>query len=281
MSDAILPETKACTKCHTTKPLSDYSPNKLGRFGVSPACKKCAGLASKMYAEKNRDAVLARKRARRSTPEGKAASREYNKKYAADHADDLRAKRVADYHATKDAKKESKATKDKVYRERKKSEISERRKKKLQSDPEHRARNTERARQWYAANKEAASVKGAEIYKANSEAIKKRVAEYQRANPDATRLLYRIKMNKRRARLREAGGSYTRQDVERIAGLQKWKCANCATSIKKLFHIDHREPVVLGGTNDPGNIELLCPKCNMAKSAKLPHVFAQENGRLI
>lgn len=231
------------------------------------------------------DAILtdaqARKKAYRASPRGKAVTAAYNKKYAEEHADELRAKRAADYHATKDSKKEAKAAADKAYRERKKGEISERRKMKLQSDPEHRARNTERARQWYADNKEAAAAKMAERYKANPDAIKKRVAEYQRANPDATRLLYRIKMNKRRARLREAGGSYTRQDVERIASLQKWKCANCSASIKKLFHIDHRVPVVLGGTNDPGNIELLCPKCNLAKSAKLPHVFAQENGRLL
>jgi 5-methylcytosine-specific restriction endonuclease McrA len=40
-------------------------------------------------------------------------------------------------------------------------------------------------------------------------------------------------------------------------------------------------PIIRGGSNDRGNIELLCPKCNQAKAAKLPHEFAQENGRLI
>lgn len=33
--------SKACSKCGNSKPLSDFSPSKLGRLGVSSQCKPC------------------------------------------------------------------------------------------------------------------------------------------------------------------------------------------------------------------------------------------------
>ncbi len=39
-------------------------------------------------------------------------------------------------------------------------------------------------------------------------------------------------------------------------------------------------PVIKGGTNWPDNLQLLCRPCNIAKAAKDPFVWAQENGRL-
>lgn len=282
MSIDILPESKPCTKCAAIKPLSEFGRNKLGRFGVCPACKTCAAAASRRYAAENREIVAARKKEYRSSPAGIEKVKAYNAQYAIEHADALREKRILAYHATKEEKRESKAATDKAYRERNQEDLSNRRKLKLAQDAHYRARNTERARLWYAANKDVASDKAAALYASNREVIKARVAAYQRANPEMTRMHHRVKASRRRTRLAEAGGeNYTRQDVELLLTLQRWKCANCATSLKKAFHVDHRIPVAKGGTNDRGNIDLLCPKCNLAKSAKLPHVFAQENGRLL
>lgn len=220
-----------------------------------------------------------RKRASRA---GNAATAAYNQEYAKKNAERLKAYRSAMYHATKDEKRSKKAEVDKEYRDRNKAEIRARRKAKLQSDEVLRAKNIERARAWYQANKEFASQKSRALYLKNPEEIKKRVAAYQKANPEQTRMHHRVKANRRRARLAEAGGvPYTKQDVEELMVLQKCKCASCGGSIKDRFHIDHRQPVAKGGTNERSNIELLCPTCNMHKADKLPHIFAQEQGRLL
>jgi 5-methylcytosine-specific restriction endonuclease McrA len=34
------------------------------------------------------------------------------------------------------------------------------------------------------------------------------------------------------------------------------------------FHIDHKTPISRGGSNDIGNLQILCPTCNMKKGAK-------------
>lgn len=229
------------------------------------------------------DAIVAEKKTRkRPSRAGDAYSIEYNKRYAAENAEKLRAYRVERYHSTKDEKREANNEAKRLYNERHKAAISERRKRKLLVDPKLREKNNQRARDWYVANKAAVLEKLKRTYNADSENVKKRVAAYRVANPEKVREVHRVVANRRRARLIDVGGGqYTKHDVRALLVLQKNKCANCKCSIKDGYHIDHREPVALGGTNDKTNIELLCPPCNLKKGAKPPHVFAKEQGRLI
>lgn len=88
----------------------------------------------------------------------------------------------------------------------------------------------------------------------------------------------RVSKHKRRNRLR---GSFSSRDIKILAERQKFKCINCNTSIRDRHHIDHIMPIALGGMNVIGNIQLLCPFCNISKHAKHPIVWAQENGRLL
>ena len=89
--------------------------------------------------------------------------------------------------------------------------------------------------------------------------------------------------SRRRARKLGAGGSYTADDIDRIYLSQRGKCAGygCGINLGKKFHRDHKVSLSKGGSNDAGNIELLCPSCNLKKNDKDPIDWANENGRLI
>lgn len=76
---------------------------------------------------------------------------------------------------------------------------------------------------------------------------------------------------KRRARIRAVGGKFTREDVTRLFAMQRGCCAICQRSLDSDgYHIDHIIPISRGGTNDPINIQLTHPVCNLKKGASLP-----------
>lgn len=85
----------------------------------------------------------------------------------------------------------------------------------------------------------------------------------------------------KRAQKRLAIGRHTASEIRELAAKQKHKCANCRASIRAEYHADHIMPLSLGGRNDIGNIQLLCPPCNLRKHAKHPIVWAQQEGRLL
>ena len=151
-------------------------------------------------------------------------------------------------------------------------------------------------------------------YLANAEAICEKVAIWKKENPDrkaalnkkwasdnkekdkASKLKYakkiwltdrlrmremaRVQQSKRRARKRNAGGTYTIADIKQLFQLQRGKCACCRKNLNK-YHVDHRMPLAKGGSNNRGNLELLCPSCNHSKSAKHPVDFMQSRGFLL
>jgi 5-methylcytosine-specific restriction endonuclease McrA len=50
---------------------------------------------------------------------------------------------------------------------------------------------------------------------------------------------------------------------------QDSECAYCGCDISEDFHVDHIIPLAKGGTNEPDNICLSCPTCNLQKSDRL------------
>jgi hypothetical protein len=89
------------------------------------------------------------------------------------------------------------------------------------------------------------------------------------ANPDAVKAIGHA----RRARLKKAGGRFTKHDIRRIFIEQNRRCAYCNSSIKHGFHIDHFIPVARGGSNWPDNLRLACAPCNFKKSKRSPEEF--------
>ena len=120
----------------------------------------------------------------------------------------------------------------------------------------------DKQKEWRALN-----VEGQKLYRKN----------YRLANLELRAALSR----NYKARKKSAEGTHTAEDVSKLMALQKNKCPVCLSSLAKGFHVDHVHPLSQGGSNWPDNLQLLCPACNMKKGSKLPHVFAQESGRLI
>lgn len=109
----------------------------------------------------------------------------------------------------------------------------------------------------------------------NKDTDKKHKKAWADANPENRR----ARDARRRARKHAAIGCYTHHDVERLKRLQRFRCASCRASLVK-FHVDHITPLAKGGSNDPSNLQILCPPCNLSKSKRDPVEFMQSRGFL-
>lgn len=111
----------------------------------------------------------------------------------------------------------------------------------------------------------------------NIENIKTYNAAYQRANPEK----HCINQQNRRARKRTNGGTLSKGLAHKLLKYQHGKCACCRKRLRNKYHLDHIIPLVLGGSNEDKNIQLLCPQCNLQKGAKYPLDFMRSKGFLL
>lgn len=114
-----------------------------------------------------------------------------------------------------------------------------------------------------------------------------KIRKYHKENPTAYikhKLNMRCHTHLRRARELNADGTHTAADIRLQVTAQtdrrgRLRCWWCGKVIKgNNYHVDHRIPLVRGGSNAPNNLCVSCPVCNMSKHDKLPHEF---NGRLL
>lgn len=120
----------------------------------------------------------------------------------------------------------------------------------------NRARNKSRERE-----------KNARLYKGRIEKIR---AHYQE-----NKHKYKANSNRRRARIANAPGSHTKDDILAIFKRQGGRCRYCSLTLDK-YHVDHIMPLALGGSNGPENLQILCGPCNLWKGSKHPEEFEAE-----
>lgn len=155
------------------------------------------------------------------------------------------------------------------------------------------AKNAASARAWYARNKEQA-VAASQAYRLkNPDKVKAQNAKRRAENPEKTRAEVRawfadhpekraVYEQNRRAKKRERGGKLSPGIHQLLMELQAGKCACCRVSLKSVeIHLDHIQPLALGGAHADTNMQLLCRPCNQSKHAKDPVTFMQEKGYLL
>lgn len=153
-----------------------------------------------------------------------------------------------------------------------------------------RAENKEKMREYSRAYKQRHPDRVAESMikhvKNNHEKILARSAAHYKKMmqeaPDVLRAQRALIAQNRRAKKQNTCGKISYGRITRLMKLQKGKCAVCCCNlIETGKHIDHIMPLALGGSHDDQNIQLLCPTCNLTKSAKHPVDFMQSRGFLL
>lgn len=129
-------------------------------------------------------------------------------------------------------------------------------------------------KQWYEANREYALEKDRQFRIDHPEILAERWQHwYQTENGKEHS---RLRVRNRYARRKGAQGNYTYADIQRIFKAQKSKCYYCHDVLEQ-YHIDHIVPIIRGGSNEPSNLVLTCPSCNLSKGTKLLHEWTQGN----
>ena len=167
--------------------------------------------------------------------------------------------------------------------------------------------NRVRASAWYALNAARAKVNGMSYRAANPEKHKAAVARAVEANLDKKRSrdadwrasnperisavcaawaaanpeARRIYNQNRRAKKRANGGVLTKGLSAKLFKLQRGLCPCCKQPLGDNFHLDHIQPIALGGSNTDDNMQLLRQRCNNQKHAKHPVDFMQSRGYLL
>jgi len=140
---------------------------------------------------------------------------------------------------------------------------------------ENKGRLLERRKERYANNKEAALAKNREWRDKHLDQHRAQCRQWAKNNPVAMRAI----IAKRRAKVLEVGGSYSKHDVARLMESQSRSCAGCYVDLDSAgYNVDHIYPISKGGSNNPENLQLLCPTCNRRKANKLPSEWIESLG---
>ena len=100
---------------------------------------------------------------------------------------------------------------------------------------------------------------------------KESLKKYRENNPDKVREWSQTRHKRKTGRL-------PRGTITNLMTKQNKQCNICKTDIEHKYHMDHIYPLAKGGKHEASNIQLLCPSCNVRKSAKDPIQFLKELG---
>ncbi len=127
---------------------------------------------------------------------------------------------------------------------------------------ENKAKLNKQAHNWQMNHREQHGAAVRKCYARNRNYYLQKHKEWQKANPD----LYREQRRRKRARLRNAPGSYDLRQWRELVEFYGGRCAYCGRT--GALQPDHKVPLSRGGTNYIENILPVCGSCNAKKGAK-------------
>jgi 5-methylcytosine-specific restriction endonuclease McrA len=112
-------------------------------------------------------------------------------------------------------------------------------------------------------------------YENNKEEIIKKVSQWNKNNPEKRVRYMTVENQKRRARKKQAGGSFVRSQWLKLLKEFGGKCVYCGSSVK--MSMDHFVPLSKGGSHCHGNIVPSCMNCNSNKRENDPMDWVVKN----
>lgn len=245
---------KTCKSCRVEKSIELFKKDKSIKSGYKNTCCVCNAKAAKDWYLKNPDRA---KQSRKNwSSENAERKSELSKEWYAKNSGVVKARSAA----------------NRINNAEKVSEYQRK----------YRAENKEKIRElklvWASNNKEKLKEYANANYARNPKKYNQRTKEWRDKNPELTKMYCQ---NYRALKL-SAGGKLSKGLEEKLLKLQKGKCAcGCAQPLGNNYHMDHRMPLALGGSNTDDNMQLLTQKCNNQKHAKDPIEFMRSRGFLL
>lgn len=255
---------KTCTCCKEIKCKSEFNKNKTKKDGLADHCKVCRSNAKKQYRLENPTYFSHKAKVYRENNKEKVNTAA-KKRYYTNHETTLKNKNKY----------------QKTYRvnnpDNGKKYYADNRVAILESQKTYRVNNPAlvklRIKKWHDKNIDRMKEYNKKWVKENLEKVKAIQRNYRLKNPDNSR----VANHRRRALILKCGGVFTSKDIQILLLDQQGECVYCKKTLlvkgKVEYHIDHYLPLFLGGSNDPANLQLLCPNCNLSKSAKHPEEY--------
>ena len=98
--------------------------------------------------------------------------------------------------------------------------------------------------------------------------LKKAVGHIARIAAEARELRKQMRLPAEELKKRRhESGSAMRRLRPIIGERDNWICQECGKHCENDAHVDHIRPIAFGGTEDPENLQVLCPSCNHHKNA--------------
>lgn len=120
-------------------------------------------------------------------------------------------------------------------------------------------------KEYYAENRGWLLEEKREYSRVNSKAAVTRINKWRQDNLERARKLSIVKEARRRTRKTNAGGYFSKEDIDKIYKEQDGKCYYCQVELNNIFDVDHKIPVSREGTSWPENLCCACIPCNRSK----------------
>lgn len=224
---------KVCHKCKTEKPLTEFGCNKNNPDGLDHYCRDCR----RAYRQEHREQINA----------SKAKYREKHRKPRVKLTEEEKKQKQREYYEANNERIKANA---KQRRETNREAALEYQKEYRVS---HKEEIRETQRRWHEEHREEARA---------------RKRSWRREHPEQWKAQHKAAKQRRRARLKGQGGSYTPAQLRECLEFFDNCCAYSGEPLQPDYHVDHVVPISKGGHNDIKNIVPANPVPNIEKSDK-------------